>query len=63
MRERFLQMRDSQGGGRWAERRMIFELGFPYLGPLNARAWGFAQCAMSIPVLTGVPLSGEYLVS
>ena len=24
-----------------------------------ARAWGFAQCAMSVPVLTGIPLSGE----
>ncbi|MCH2637591.1 MAG: hypothetical protein MKZ56_04420 [Candidatus Thalassarchaeum sp.] len=48
MRERFLQMRDSQGGGRWAERRMIFELGFPYLGPLNDRAWGFALTAMQL---------------
>lgn len=24
-----------------------------------ARAWGFAQCAMAIPILIGVPLSGQ----
>ena len=23
-----------------------------------ARAWGFAQCAMALPVLLGIPLSG-----
>ena len=24
-----------------------------------ARAWGFAQCAMALPVLLGIPLSGN----
>ena len=42
MREEFLRMRDHQGQDRWAERRMIFELGFSYLGPLNEQAWSLA---------------------
>ena len=47
MRDRFLRMQDRHGRhGRWAERRMIFEMGFPYLGPLNDRAWGLALPAM-----------------
>jgi len=48
MRERFLQMRDSHGQGRWAERRMMFEMGFPYLGPLNDGAWRVALPAMEL---------------
>ena len=28
-----------------------------------ARAWGFAQCAMALPVLLGVPMSGNLLKS
>jgi hypothetical protein len=41
-------MRDNHGQGAWAERRMVFEMGFPYLGPLNNRAWGEALPAMEL---------------
>jgi hypothetical protein len=48
MRERFLQMQDNHGGGHLAQRRRVFEMGFPYLGPLNDRAWSFALPAMEL---------------
>ena len=48
MRDRFQQMRDSRGQGIWAGRRMIFEMGFPYLGPLNDGAWGVALPTMEL---------------
>ena len=50
MRERFQRLRgqNANGVGRWAERRMIFEMGFSYLGPLNERAWGLALQALEL---------------
>ena len=48
MREGFLQMRDHHGRDRWAERRMIFEMGFSYLGPLNDRAWSLALPSLGL---------------
>ena len=50
MRERFQNLRGQHvsGVGRWAERRMIFEMGFSYLGPLNERAWGLALQALEL---------------
>ena len=52
VREKFLQMRDRHGRDRWAERRMIFEMGFPYLGPLNDTAWGLALSALELESFT-----------
>ena len=48
MREKFLQLRGTHGRGRWAERRMIFEMGFAYLGPLNDNAWELALSALGL---------------
>ena len=48
VREKFLQMRDRHGRDRWAERRMVFEMGFPYLGPLNDRAWDLALSELDL---------------
>ena len=52
VREKFLQMRDRHGRDRWAERRMVFEMGFPYLGPLNDTAWGLALSALELESFT-----------
>ena len=50
MRERFQRLRGQHatGVGRWAERRMVFEMGFPYLGPLNDRAWDLALSELDL---------------
>ena len=52
VRENFLQIRDRHGQDRWAERRMIFEMGFPYLGPLNDGAWGVALSTLELENFT-----------
>ncbi len=59
MREAFLQLRDRHGRGRWAERRMIFEMGFSYLGPLNDSAWGLALSTLGLQQGTN---SGDVLL-
>ena len=71
MREMFQGLREqhANGVGRWAERRMIFELGFSYLGPLNERAWGLALQALELqehvavemrPVLSNQEIDDEF---
>ncbi len=52
VREKFLLMRDRHGRERWAERRMVFEMGFPYLGPLNDTAWGLALSVLELESFT-----------
>ena len=52
MREKFLHLHDRNGRDRWAERRMVFEMGFPYQGPLNNTAWGLALSALELERVT-----------
>lgn len=48
MKEQFSNLADFHGVGRWAARHTIFEMGFPYYGPLNDRAWGHALAALNL---------------
>tara|TARA_B100001996_G_scaffold162522_1_gene123962 strand:+ start:1983 stop:2888 length:906 start_codon:yes stop_codon:yes gene_type:complete len=47
MRQLFLAMRSDSSMGRWLERRMVIELGFSYIGPLDDRAWSNAIFELS----------------
>lgn len=48
MKQQFDQMQDNHDFGGLNGRRMIIEMGFPYFGPLNDRAWSHALSALDL---------------
>ena len=51
MKQQFNQMQDNHNFGGFHGRRMVLEMGFPYFGPLNNRAWGHALSALNLEEL------------
>jgi hypothetical protein len=51
MKQQFNQMQDSHNFGGLNARRMIFEMGFPYFGPLNEDAWRYALSTLNLQEL------------
>ena len=51
MKQQFNQMQDNHNFGGLHARRMVFEMGFPYFGPLNDRAWSHAISALNLQEL------------
>ena len=51
LKEQFNQMQENHNFGGLNARRMVFEMGFPYFGPLNDRAWSHAISTLNLQVV------------